>query len=709
MADFDNDGFKDIFISSGIVKRPVDLDYVRFVSDLAREKRFNNSPNLDEKALEKMPEGSSYCFLFKGDGKGFQNKSDEWGIAHKKGFYTGAAYADFDNDGDLDIVVNPLESNAFIYKNNSPPKNYLQVKFNGDTLNPFGIGARAFVFQKGKIQNQELMLTRGFQSSSFPRLHFGLDTIPQIDSLLIVWPDAKYQVITNAPGNKLLTAEKKDAAGKFEFDSFFPVKPDPFFSVSSLLSPQWKHREDRFDDFSVQYLIPHVLSKRGPKVAVADINKDGLDDIYACGAMGQSGQLFIQGPDGKFRSTDSSVFSKDVNCEDVDAAFFDANGDTFPDLYVVSGGNFYKGNNPNLLDRLYLNDGKGHFSKASSNLPALYSNKSCISVGDIDGDGDVDIFVGNLADPEAYGLPQTSYLLINDGKGIFRVADNNIIDLRNIGMVTASAIADINNDGRKDLIVAGEWMPVIIFINEENKFTPHRLDSGTGLWQCLKITDVNGDGFPDILAGNWGLNCKLAAGKTGPLKLYVSDFDNNGKTEAIVAYTINNKEYSFLPKDELEQVLPIVKKKFLYYSDFAGKPLREIFDVGSGNVLQLEVDDLASALFLNDGKGNFKRVDLPMELQLSPIFAFERTKNTNTYIAGGNFYGVLPYEGQYDAASLLRFELAKVYNGIQLIKQPDVLDTKGQVRDLKWLHTKDGEVLIVGRNNDSFLFYGFKN
>jgi enediyne biosynthesis protein E4 len=711
MADFDNDGCKDIFVASGIVKRTADLDYVKFISDLAKERRYSTSNTLDEKAIEKMPDGRSYCFMFKGNGKGkFTDESTSWGIAHEKGYYTAAAYADLDNDGDLDIIVNPIHSKGFVYQNNSAHKNYLQVKFHGDSLNTLGIGAKAYVFQKGKMQYEQLMLTRGFQSSSFERLHFGLDSLAGIDSVLIVWPGDAYQVLKNVTVNKLLIAERKEAIGKFEQSAFFPKQAPELYSIPAVTKTSWKHKEDAVSDFNTQYLIPHALSIRGPKIAVGDVNKDGLDDMFACGATGQAGQLMIQARDGKFTAMDTALFQADAACEDVDACFFDANNDSWPDLYVVSGGNKLSGNNPALLDRLYLNDGKGHFTKTTNSLPQLYANKSCVSAADIDGDGDIDIFTGVLANADAYGLPQTSYLLLNDGHGTFKAATQDVIALKDIGMVTASAIADVNNDGKKDLIVAGEWMPVTVFINNQNKFTATKPEAGSGLWQCVSINDVNEDGFPDILAGNWGLNSKLTAGKTGPLKLYVGDYDNNGKTETLLTYTIGDKEYPFLPKDEIEQVLPMVKKKFLYYTDYAGKTIQEVFDVNAATVLPLKAEDLATAVFINDGKGNFKRQDLPMSLQLSPVFAFQSLKQSGSFISGGNFFGVLPYEGQYDAAALVCFDVNKGKTGDELVKQSTIMiNARGQIRDLKWLHTANNEdILVVARNNGTLLFYGTK-
>jgi enediyne biosynthesis protein E4 len=704
MADFDNDGNKDIFISNGIIKRTADLDYVRFVSDLSKQKQFSNSPNLDEKALEKMPDGSSFCFLFRGNGNGnFEDKSEDWGIAHKKGYFTGASYADFDNDGDLDIVINPVQSKAFIFQNNSPIKSFLQVKFQGDSLNPFGIGAKVYVFYQGRMQYQQLMLTRGFQSSTSGTLHFGLDTVPSIDSLLIVWPDQKFQMLTKVSSNQSILVDKKNAVGKFLHADFFPPQRNLLLALSNPLNVLWKHEEDPIRDFNSQYLIPHALSIRGPRIAVADINKDNLDDFYVCGAAGQPGQLFVQDRMGKFFTSDTLVFLKNAKCEEVDAIFFDANGDGYPDLYVASGGYILKGEDPGLLDKIYLNNGKGHFIKAEKNLPSLYANKSSVSSGDLDGDGDFDLFVGVSAEPGSYGMPQTSYLLVNGGMGNFKLADESILNLKNLGMVSSSAIADLNADGHNDLIVAGEWMPVTVFMNNQNKFSAQKLDSG-GLWQSIFITDMNGDGSLDILAGNWGLNSKLAAGKA-PLKLYLKDFDNNNRPYPILAYTIEKKEYPFLPKDEIEQVLPFIKKKYLYYSDYAGKPVQEVFDL-TANTRQLEAHDLASAVFLNDGKGNFTRKNLPLGLQLSPLFTFQHLENSDTFFAGGNFYGVLPYEGQYDAASLIFFEAGGKNNLDLPVIRSSILDTKAQVRDLKWIRTaKNGNVLVVGRNNGSLLFY----
>lgn len=718
-ADFDNDGNKDLFISSGIVKRPLDLDYIKFVSDLYMHKALNSSDKYDDMALEKMPDGSSHPFLYKGDGNiFFKDMSDDWGTGQMKGYYNGAAYVDLNNDGKLDLVINALNAPAVILKNDAPKKNYLSISFKGNDMNTFGIGCKAWVFQKGngdssRMQYEQLMFTRGFQSSSDTRLHFGLDTSSVLDSVLIVWPTQQYQLLKNVKANQLLTVYQKDAAGKFEYASFFKPSPTYFTNITDSIQLKWKHQEDYFDDFNVQYLIPHEESTRGPKIAVGDVNGDGLDDFYACGAKGQPGVLMIQQRNGSFLPGDTAVFNKDAACEDVDALFFDANGDGYLDLYVVSGGNEYGTGSPNLQDRLYLNDGKGHFVKSTDGLPSIAINKSCVAVADIDHDGDMDIFMGNLADPLAYGIPQSSYLLINDGKGHFSPANENVIDLKDIGMVTSAAFTDVNNDGWKDLVVTGEWMPMTIFINHNGKFEKTTVPNSTGLWQTVYVDDVNGDGHPDILAGNWGWNNKFWSGKDGPIRLYVHDFDLNGKMDQLLSYTSDGIEYPFLAKDEVERQLPELRKHYLLYSEFAGVPMKEVYYGWIDTIQPLIVERLGSAVFYGDGKGGFSVEDLPANLQLAPVFAFQKVNNLplkkDAYLLGGNFYDVIPYEGRYDAQPVALFTAGK-NNAIKYIPQENLSDINGEIRDIKWLNTaRYGRVMVVAVNNQGLLFFTEKN
>lgn len=704
-ADFDNDGNKDLFVSSGIVKRPVDMDYVRFVSDLEANKGMNQTDKFDDIAINRMPDGSSHPFLFKGDGKlTFSDKSKDWGTGSMKGYYNGAAYADLDNDGDLDLVINSLNAPAVVLKNNSVKQNYISLSFKGDSSNTFGVGCKAWVFQKGKMQYEQLMFTRGFESSSDTRLHFGLGADSTIDSLLVVWPDQKFQTIKNYSANKQLVINKKDAGGLFDYDAFFKSSTPLFTDISDKIKLNWKHTENDFNDFNIQYLIPHEESTRGPKVAVGDVNGDKLDDFYVCGALGQPGALMIQQPDGSFKEQDKEVFEKDKWMEGVDAVFFDANGDGKLDLWVVAGGNEAPKNEDMLADKLYLNKGDGHFERKPKFMSQQFENKSCITVADVDHDGDMDVFIGTITTPATYGKPQSSYLLLNDGKADFTITNSKNTFFYDMGMVTSATFTDLNNDGWQDLVVTGEFMAVKTFINQQQGvFKEADIPNSTGLWQTLYATDINGDGFTDILAGNWGHNNKLWAGKNGPVKLYVNDFDHNGSTEQILCYTIDGNEYTFLAKDELERPLPVLKKAYLTYSEVAGKTVQYMFYDLFKDYKELKAETLSSSCFINDGKGNYKSMVLPDALQLAPVMSFAPAGKNNLNIAGGNFYGVIPYEGRYDALFPTFFSYDKPKTNFT--EQSIMPAVNGEVRDIKWLNAAGGrKIMVIARNNNGLVF-----
>jgi hypothetical protein len=710
LADYDNDGIKDLFISNGIVKRPVDLDYIRFISSGIVNRQLRESNRLDSLVLSQMPDGKMHNYIFRGGPAGrFTDKSGEWGM-DEPSYASGAAYADLDNDGNLDLVVNNINEEASIYRNtNDRSKNYISIACHGDQANTAGIGSKVYLFHKGKIQYQQLMLTRGFQSSSDTRLHFGLDTLSVIDSILIVWPDQRFQLIRNERSNQQLSLFQKNASGRFNRDAYFPKARPLFENISDSIDLKWKHRENAFNDFNQQYLIPHELSTAGPKLAVADVNGDGLDDLFVCGARFQGGRLFFQTPSGHFMETGTTVFMQDSICEDVNALFFDADGDGDPDLYVASGGNEFEGKNPALLDRLYINDGKGNFTRSVYALPQFYGNKSALCAADIDHDGDLDLFVGVRADARAYGKPVTSRLLLNDGKGHFSLAPDNVIDLKNIGMITDACFADLDKDGYPELVVAGEWMSVAIYNNKGGKFTRSGQQFPPGLWQTIRIADVDGDGNPDILAGNFGLNSKLHASEEAPLKLYVKDFDENGSTDQLLAYTVNGKEYSFLGKDALERQLPGIKKSFLKYADFAGKTVQEIFGKQLDDARILEARTLSSGIFKNDGHGRFSFHPFPDGAQVSPVFSFcaddVNSDGIPDIITGENFYGVTPYEGRYDAGwgDILLGERDGSFKWISPVKSGWLV--RGEVRDIKKLKTAAGFIYAVARNNDSLIFF----
>lgn len=706
-ADFDNDGNKDLFISSGIVKRPVDLDYVKYVSNL-KFKGMDRTNRFDAEAIEAMPEGSSIPFLFRGDGvRHFEEVSKEWGTAGLKGFFTGAAYADLDNDGRLDLVVNQIEAPALLLKNRGPEQNYIRMRFRSPDGNRFGFGVKAYVFAGGKMQYQQLMGTRGFQSSSDLRLHFGLGASNKIDSILVVWPNQKAQVLRQIKSNQQLEIRAEDAVIDY---STHPLLQPAAPILESVKAPDWKHEENRFEDFNVQYLIPHGISARGPQLAVADVNGDGLDDFYACGAKGQPGVLMIQQGNGQFLQSNQTLFADARATDQTDALFVDVNGDQAPDLLVLSGGNEETNGNPILADHLYLNNGKGQFNKAEGALPALLANKSCAAAADVDGDGDQDLFIGVLADARSYGAPQESYLLLNDGRGKFSAAPPGMIGLQGIGMVTSAVFADFNGDQKPDLAIAGEWMPVKIFLNQNGKFFAQDLPGSTGLWQRLTVDDVDGNGRPDLLAGNWGLNSKLAAGKNGPLKLYLKDFDNNGSVDQVMAYTIDGEEYSFLAKDELERQMPVLKKAYLTYNEVAGKSVQYVFYDLFKDYRELKAEVLASSVFINQGETRFERKDLPASIQESPVSSFVKAPGNGHYFSGGNFFDVVPYEGRYDARAIGEFNISR---GDSLYASPDnaaFLPVRGQVRDMKWLRGPGGKkILLLARNNASLLAFQTKD
>jgi hypothetical protein len=703
--DFDNDGNKDLFITSGIVKRPMDLDYIKYVSNLIAKSGMQNDANYNKEAIDAMPDGSSHPFFFKGDGKlSFKEVSEVWGTNKLKGYYTGAAYADFDNDGKMDVVVNCINEKALVLKNNAPQKDFINFSFKGNGSNTKGMGAKLYLFSKGGMQFQQLMSTRGFQSAVDPILHFGLGDKGKIDSVLVVWPNQLYQVVKGVEINKTNQLLQSNATNLFAYQTFFPETKSNWVEVANQINSNWRHQENSFIDFNKQYLIPHELSTQGPKIAVADINNDGLDDFYVTGAAEQAGALFIQKKEGGFIESNHALFQQNAAAEEVAALFFDANNDGFKDLYVVSGGNQYNDGSPQLADKLYINDGHGNFIDNSNlSIPTILKNKSCISVADVDKDGDMDIFVGGLADASKYGIAQNSYLLLNNGKGLFTLATKETIQLDNVGMATSADFSDMNKDGWPDLIITGEWMPIEIFINHHGRFEKKSINASSGLWQTLLIKDVNKDGYDDILAGNFGLNSKFSAGKQGPLKMYVKDFDKNGSIEQIVTYTIDNKEYPFLAKDELERALPVLKKAYLKYNEVAGKTVQYMFGDLFKDYKELKVEELASVCFLNDGKGSYTKIPLPLELQLAPIYSFVSNNDDNAFIGMGNLYGVIPYEGRYDALQPSKFKFEK---GAFATDNSFKLELNGEVRDAKWLKISGNkQLLVVARNNQSLSFY----
>lgn len=666
LADFDNDGIKDLYITNGIQRRPNDLDYAKYIADPYVSRALSAKGTLDREAIASMPAGDVHSYLFQGtDSLRFIDRSKAWGF-EAPSLENGAIYADLDNDGDLDLVTNAVNAPAGVYLNTAntrPDYHFLKVCLEGPKTNPFGIGTKVLIKHQGTLQLNYRTTSRGFQSGSTTDIHFGLGKAEQIDSLEVIWPDGTTQLMTGVPASRPLVLSYRNGRGT-------PSRLLPkgkaqgattlFSDLTEEIPIPYQHRENRFDDFAQQPLLPHGVSTQGPKIAVADVDGDGLEDFYVGGARGQAGQLFRQTPAGQFVTTQPTLFAADSVSEEVDALFFDANGDGKPDLLVVCGGNEFEGRFAPLLDRLYLNDGRGNFIKSPS-FPSLYGNTSVAVSADFDRDGDQDLFIGGRVIADRYGLTPSSRLLINDGKGRFSLGSERVAPgLQSVGMVTDAAWHDLDDDGWPELIVAGEWMPLTVFKNEKGRLSNNTQKSGlqgtSGLWQTLHVADLDGDGDQDILAGNWGENTKLSADQEHPLRVYLLDEAQDGDIKQIMAINRNGQYLPFLGKEELEKKMPaIIRKKYADYKSFSAQTVDAIFGKHLENTQVLSVTTLSSMAFLNSGHGVFSGCKLPPPAQWAPIMGFATADvdrdGKMDILTTGNFYNVLPYEGRYDAGA----------------------------------------------------------
>jgi hypothetical protein len=664
ICDLDNDGWKDLFITNGIFRRANDLDYVKF---LTGGNRFNpakdNSNASDKELYEKMPLNPNTSYLYKNNRDlTFTNKAGEWGI-DRKSFSNGSTYADLDNDGDLDLIVNNINEQAFIYQNNSEKqkdKHFLSVSLKGNKLNSKGIGARVTIYSEGQQQITEQFPVRGFLSSTSEVLHFGLGTSTTVDSLVVRWPDLSKQVIKNIQGDRFITLDIKDASNQnrteennSELDKhFMPVQIDGL---------HYKHQEDGYADFYREKLIPHSLSQEGPALAVGDINGDGLEDLFIGGASGQESMIFVQQTKGNFKPLNKLNFPDIALADEVDAAFFDADNDRDLDLIVVHGGNEFPIGDSRLSARLWLNDGKGSFTEADlGSLPFTANNSSCVRPCDFDSDGDIDLFIGARSVPGKYGWSPNQLLLENDGTGHFKdITDLTAHGLKEIGMVTDACWMDFDKDGDSDLVLAGEWMNVCIFQNDQGKFTDVTrsvgLDETSGWWNCLEIADIDEDGDLDIIAGNLGLNSILKASVKEPVEMFLNDFDNNGSSDQVICCYQNGISYPVASFDELVSQLPDLKKKYPNYSDFAGKTIVDLFGKEKmGKAIVKKAVLFESCLFENKGDGTFVTKKLPTPAQFAPVNDILsgdfNTDGRPDLLLVGNNYQERPSLGRQDAS-----------------------------------------------------------
>jgi hypothetical protein len=722
LCDVDNDGWKDLFITTGIYRRPNDLDYLRFLTgDNRNFPTRDNSRVADSVLYGKMPLQPNISYMYRNNGDlTFTNMAGKWGF-NTRSFSNGATYADLNNDGTLDLIVNNINEKAFIYRNNGSVllhNHYLSVAFKGNMMNSRGIGARVTLFLKGEKQVAEQYPVRGFLSSTSDILHFGLGKSEMIDSLIVRWPDMSQQVLKNIHDDQLLTLDISNAE-----KSAVTISPEKqeqkLFRRVKIPGLQFIHKEDPYVDFTREKLIPHSLSAEGPAIAAADVNGDGLTDIFIGGAKGQASALFIQQKDGTFKESEIEALKEDHFSEYVDAVFFDADGDGDNDLYLVCGGNELLPDNMLLSDKLLINDGKGVFRLCDKGaLPVMSHNGSCVRPCDFDNDGDIDLFVGSRSVPGSYGWPAEQYLLENDGHGHFKdVTAEKAPELQYAGMVTDAVWADYDRDGDKDLIVTGEWMNVSVFRNDKGHFKDVTKAAGlgetSGWWNCIKAVDIDGDGDLDLIAGNLGLNSILKGSPKEPVEMFLNDFDNNGSLDPVICTYQNGACYPVASLDELESQIPGLKKKFPDYSDFGGKTVREIF---GRNAIDKAVNKKAvmfeTCIFINNGDGTFSMKKLPVEAQFSPVRDILATDLNHDglpdLILVGNDYQVRPSYGRYDASYgwCLLADTTHEYHTIMPVSSGFAV--RGDSRKIISLTAGGNQYVVVGVNNDSLQVFSLQ-
>lgn len=625
LADYDNDGWKDLFVTNGYLRDYTNLDFIKYMDDYVKSRgRLVREEVLD--IISHMPASEVTNYVFSNrNGISFQNETSAWGIGIPSNS-NGATYADLDNDGDLDLVVNNINQQAFVFQNKSEKdttRNFLQVTLLGAEGNTQGIGAKVMAISNGKRMVLEQYLTRGYLSSVSPVLNFGLGRETIVDSLIVTWPGGKGQVLTKVKANQRLDLKESDAV-KLQSSNTTPQA-----MLSQVATPiNFGHAESEVSDFDRQPLLIHEFSHSGPCMAKADVNGDGLEDVFVGGAKGQSASLFIQTGRQKFNERNVPDFDIDKESDDVSAIFFDANQDGHQDLYIASGGyHDFKPDDPRLQDRLYINDGKGNFRRDKAAIPSVLGSKGVVVSGDANNDGYPDLFVGGKVVPGQYPVIPESYLLVNDGSGRFEDKTSEIAPgLKRIGMVTDASWVDINADQMVDLVVVGEWMPVTIMVNSggtlANKTSDYLGQQYSGWWNTLEVTDLNGDQQPDLIVGNMGSNTQFSVSDKQPAEMFYSDFDNNGSIDPVFCFYIQGKSYPYVTRDELLSQLSGMRSRYTSYESYAGVGITDIFDQSTlSEAGKLTTNHLQTSLFLSSPNGQYARASLPAETQYSPVYS----------------------------------------------------------------------------------------
>lgn len=707
--DFNNDGDKDLFVSNGIPKRMNDIDYINFVSgdDIQQKLRTNAIRDQDLSLTNKFPEIKipNQFFLNKGN-LHFSNLTDSI-QKNPPTFSNGAIYADLDNDGDLDIVTNNIGDAALVYQNNTnqvqQQTSYTSLVIRDAPANKFAIGARVLLYSKDKVRSYEQQPVHGFQSSMLTALHIGLAHEP-VDSAILIWPDQGYQRITLHP-NKQDTILYQTGLPRFDFKRLYvmPSADQPQLKdITAETGFAYRHEENIFNEFNREPLMPAMVSTEGPALAVADINHDGLEDIFAGASKGFSAAVYLQTPAGRFQRLAQPALQLDSMWEHVDAAWVDINKDTHPDLLIATGGNEFYGNDEHQQPLLYLNDGKGRLTKAMNAFPNVYGTFSKLAVHDVNKDGYPDIFLAGRAEPWKYGVSPRSYLLLNNQRsGFTDVTASYSKDLLYPGMITDAHWVDLDQNGQSDLLLSMEWGGIDLYLNNGKSLKKQSLTNLHGWWQTCTPADVDGDGDLDIVAANFGLNSRLKASAKEPVKLYVNDFDDNGSAEQIMTYFLKGEEICFSSKTQLEKRMPVLKKKFLYAADFAKASVEDVFGQKKlSSAQQLYADHFAHTVFMNQGKLSFTPVVLPDAAQYATLKAVMPIPSAKpVMLLAGNFYEYNVEIGRMDAD---QGSYLKMQGGKPMIQQLPGLAFGGQVRKVQAIAIKGKQAYILAKNNDSW-------